>query len=571
VRSEALVSACALLACAAAAQPPLALEIQLESGERVLQVGPGRTDAGGATLVIGEPLPGRYRLQIQNRGRPRWILGARMPGDDLFFRRLSAAIPAGYVIKNWEAKDCVPDPSLSRAAAPLGVEIWHLVLDGSRRDPHQNVPKSKEIFFLEGGTGAFWDVVRPDDVLEPLPADPVVIERCRRWRGMGPFREEVLPRLVRLRELMTASAGSSRPSVGRRDLGWLALNWHQRFAGGRLPAARGWFNFGSLIGADGHTNHNYDPEEACIETFLRTGQRGAYELALTLALAKVHQGLYQTDTDSPVAYRWAYEKGANPGRPGDYRFPEPSHEWDSGCLMAAALSGDADLVLAMRRRGDALLGIRIPALRAFGARKVGWLLRNLRAHHHFTGEERFLARARELVDMVFATARPDETWLSNDIHGRNPLVDPWQMALLYSEMEAFGEQGLTGSAMQRLPDFVRWVLDKGTETVDTPLGPALRGGYIYNLETGALSSPWPSVAIWFLPLLARRHAESDGDRQRYEACLTAAFGLAFQGWSNASVLLPNVEAQIDCSAYGAHGRKTMSQLLIFAEDRYLPR
>ncbi len=549
----------------------LAIEVELTNGERHLLVGPGELRLGTTALRIREWGSGRFRLTIHNEGRPRWILGARTDGDDFFFRRLTAAIPRGFVIKDWLGKECTPDPGGSEALASRGAELWHLVLPEQSKDPHQAVPGSTQFHYLEGGTSAYWDVRTEADLLAPLPSDPEVVTLCRTWRGLGEFREDLLPRLVRLRSLMTASPGSAVFRSPVRDLGWLALHWSTRFSGDRKPKALGWFVFGSLVGADGHSNHNYDPEEACIEQWLRSGDRGAYELASTLALAKIHHGLYRTVTDSPAAYRWAYEKSSYPGKPGDYRFPEPSHEWDAGTLMVAHLSGDPDLLDAMRHRGEAVLRTKVPALRAFGARKVGWLLRNLRAHYHFTRDVRFLDRARELSQMVFDTAKPGETWLSNDVLGPNAQVDPWQEALFYSEVLAFQDQGLRGSFSDRVPEFVRWTIDHGTRIVPSSLGPALEGGYTYNRETKSLTAPWPSTAIWFLPLLARLASENAADRDRYYACLTSSFGMAFQGWTNAAPLLPAREAQLDCSGYGAHGRKTMSQLLIFAEDRWLPR
>lgn len=533
----------------------------LFDGTQLIVEGAGSQTSGIAKLSVIEYSPGRWRAEILNTGRPRWIVGARVDGEDLFLDSVMLWAPERFTVKHASERQIPPAAPFKHPATGEPNLLWAALWNEQRTDAHPRVPQSADQHYLEGGTALVWDIVPVEDPAYPLPTASA--KRAMQWLGFAESRPH--ERLVRLREIMTASGDSVNLKATNRDLGWLLYNWTARFAGNRRPDNRGPYAWPGLVWTEGHSNLDYAPEADCVRRWLDKGDRFAWELAYALLTHKVSQGLYRCEANVNTRGRWAYEKSSVLGRPGDYRFPEPSHEWDEGLLMVAHLSGDPWLLEAAEIRRKACLEMALPNTRNAGARRPGWFLRNLRAHMHFTPSPALLAKAGNVVQSQFAAIKPGEFYIKND--WANPAagdIDPWQEALLYGEVLRW-HQDFGLPLPPRFDELCRWNIENGTSIRVTSVGPALEGHYTQFSKTGAFTAPWPSTAAFWLPLL---HHYREDYRDKYAACITAAHGLAFQGWTSPQPL-SIAEAQADCSGYGSAGRKTMSQILRMSEDRYL--
>lgn len=538
--------------------------VTLFDGTQLLVESEGSSTQGIAKLSVIQYAPGYWRVEVLNTGAPRWIVGQRVNGDDLFLSEVLISCPATHILKNSAKRQIdapLPFKHPETGTPSLLYGALHSNEPQQRRDPHPMVPASKTEHYLEGGTALVWDLVPAASPGYPLPlgnTDP-----AKAWLGIV---EDVAvpPRLARLRSLMTASPDSLVLNSKNKDLGWLLCHWTTRFTGNRRPDNTGPYAWPGLVWTDFHSNLDYSPETDCFRQFLATGDRFAWELGYELLTHKVSQGMYRTDAAVNTRNRWAYEKSSVGGRAGDFRFPEPSHEWDEGLLIAANLSGDPWLLDAAAKRRKACLDIALPNTRNGGARRPGWLLRCLRAHMTFTPGVDLLSKAGNIVQSQFAAIKPGETYIKNDWAGPSPDIDPWQEALLYGEVLRW-HQDFGLPLPPRFDELCRWNIKVGTSIRQTAVGPALEGHYTQYSRTGAYTAPWPSTAAFWLPILHHYRADYP---EHYQACKVAAFGLLFQGW-NGFDPVPTWEAQADCTGYGSAGRKTFSQVLRMAEDRYL--
>ncbi len=513
---------------------------------------------GNTSLEVWKIRDNFYRVVLRNLGKPGWVVGEWRGTEGLGFRRV------------WFEQDS--SQRLEVAYGAMRGVGENLIDMQSVRDKHERVPESKDYPWLEGGTSIYWDIKLPGPY-GPPKVDPELRKKIEVTRGMLPgivpnsltgFNGE---RLLQLRSLQTASSDSLFFTSTRRDIGWLTLNWAKRFSASK-PEATGPFAWGALIGADGHRNWSYDSISSIVDLFLRTGDPWAWELAYIATLHKLHQGLYISPKTRSAGFprnvhgRYAYEKGSYPGRPGDYRFPEPSHEWDAGPLMVGLISGDPEILNCLQHRKQGLLDTYVTSQRSFGARLRGWYLWNLRQWFGMTEDKVFLARAQQIHDIIWASVKPGEKWFMNDVSlPGNKNVDPWQQALMFSEMLRLKRVGLRLDP--RFDEFVRETINRGSKIVTTNYGPALEGFYTLNIETGTYTSPWPSTAVFFLPLLK----EYPEFKDRHSAAITSTCAMAFAaGAWDLPVSIPSRELQIDYSRGGPHGAKTLAQILVFMED-----
>jgi hypothetical protein len=170
----------------------------------------------------------------------------------------------------------------------------------------------------------------------------------------------------------------------------------------------GWRNFGDLAWADGYANVHYDLPFILLREYLRTGEARAYQLGSELARYRADWGHYRADDFVDRERTWNfkglafYEKGDH----GTFREPVPSHSWIEGMWLYWAMTGDEAARESAVEGSDAFLRMNFTygnALAWNEPRWVGWPTLGLIAAYRYTGDARYLNKARENVNLLVQT------------------------------------------------------------------------------------------------------------------------------------------------------------------------
>src|SRR3990167_4359886 len=258
------------------------IRIELSDGSFVELTEPRQAFPWDSALVVAEVKeikPGHLRFLIRNPGTTEWGPSSiPVPGyvnNKVFFKSIGLAIPEGWHIKHSAFNN-------SRMIFSwAGFNYYACVLDTDRKPIHPRVVESQTYHFLEGVETLWWDAFDYEQDAEPPPAIHVYKDVCLEMLGASPvYSAGAWPRLRLLRSLYTMDASSLSYGSINRNLGWYMLHQHERYTQGRVPPATGYHDFGSIVWADGHSNHNYDPERYCVENYLKGRDQGSWQLAL---------------------------------------------------------------------------------------------------------------------------------------------------------------------------------------------------------------------------------------------------------------------------------------------------
>jgi hypothetical protein len=195
----------------------------------------------------------------------------------------------------------------------------------------------------------------------------------------------------------------------------------------------GWRNFGDLGWGDGFANLHYDLPYVLLREYLRTGDKRAFQLGNEMARYRLDWGQYHGDDywdeAGNINFRGYafYEKGDH----GSFSDPKPSHTWVEGMWLYWALTGDE------AARESALEGSNAfersvftfdNALSWNEPRWVGWPTFGLLVAWRYTGEMKYLSRAR---DNVYLLVQAEETagrkgyFIATGVDWANKSVQPW--------------------------------------------------------------------------------------------------------------------------------------------------
>jgi hypothetical protein len=170
----------------------------------------------------------------------------------------------------------------------------------------------------------------------------------------------------------------------------------------------GWRNFGDLAWGDGYANVHYDLPFVLLREYLRTGDARAFQLGGEMARYRADWGHYRANDFLTVEKTWNfkgmafYEKGDH----GTFKEPVPSHSWIEGMWLYWALTGDEAVRESAVDGAEAFLRMNFTYATALGwnePRWVGWPTHGLVAAYRYTGDERYLNKAREDVNLFVQT------------------------------------------------------------------------------------------------------------------------------------------------------------------------
>ncbi|MGH9767471.1 MAG: discoidin domain-containing protein [Blastocatellia bacterium] len=170
----------------------------------------------------------------------------------------------------------------------------------------------------------------------------------------------------------------------------------------------GWRNFGDLAWGDGYANVHYDLPFVLLREYLRSGDARAFRLGGEMARYRADWGHYRADDFLTVEKTWNfkglafYEKGDH----GTFKEPVPSHSWIEGMWLYWALTGDEAVRESAVDGAEAFLRMNFTYATALGwnePRWVGWPVHGLVAAYRYTGDARYLNKAREDVNLLVQT------------------------------------------------------------------------------------------------------------------------------------------------------------------------
>ena len=195
----------------------------------------------------------------------------------------------------------------------------------------------------------------------------------------------------------------------------------------------GWRNFGDLAWGDGYSNLHYDLPFTTLREFVRTGDSRAFQIGSELARYRADWGHYHGDDflDSDLTWNVKgmafYEKGDH----GSFLEPKPSHTWIEGMWLFWALTGDEIVHESALSGSEAAQRMNFNfdnALSWNEPRWLGWPVLSLMAAWRYTGDMRYLAKAR---DNCYLFAQTEESfgrkgyYISQTVDWSVKAVQPW--------------------------------------------------------------------------------------------------------------------------------------------------
>jgi hypothetical protein len=170
----------------------------------------------------------------------------------------------------------------------------------------------------------------------------------------------------------------------------------------------GWRNFGDLAWGDGYANVHYDLPFVLLREYLRTGDARAFQLGGEMARYRADWGQYRADDYIDRDRTWNfkglayYEKGDH----GSFREPVPSHSWIEGMWLYWAMTGDEAVRESAVEGAEAFARMNFTYANALGwnePRWVGWPTTGLMAAYRYTGNIKYLNKARDNVNLIIQT------------------------------------------------------------------------------------------------------------------------------------------------------------------------
>jgi hypothetical protein len=195
----------------------------------------------------------------------------------------------------------------------------------------------------------------------------------------------------------------------------------------------GWRNFGDLGWGDGYSNLHYDLPFVMLREYVRTGDARAFQLGSEMARYRAGWGQYHADDYWDVNNSWNlkgmafYEKGDH----GSFLEPKPSHSWLEGMWLYWALTGDESVREAALAGSEAFQRMDLNfdnSLSWNEPRWLGWPLLGLMAAWRYTGDMRYLAKAR---DNCYVLVQTEENfgrkgfYISQTVDWAVKAVQPW--------------------------------------------------------------------------------------------------------------------------------------------------
>lgn len=240
----------------------------------------------------------------------------------------------------------------------------------------------------------------PSWYAETKAISPVMVEK-RNWDDpdiLDPDLAEGFNRYERLQEVKwNREVADDYGSYGKQSL----LTFRERGGKNGYGQMYGWFNFGDIHWDAGYSSGHYDWPWSMLFHFLRTGERGAFDIGADCARHRKDIDQCHTLTDRRGGLQF-YEKGEYHGN--GYA-QESSHTWVQGLLLYWALTGDQHAYESALEVGEGLhnywakwYGFAWPGY--WGIRMAGWSVGNWAALYRYTGNEAYMDDAKLIAHSV---------------------------------------------------------------------------------------------------------------------------------------------------------------------------
>jgi hypothetical protein len=469
-------------------------------------------------IYAGEPFI-RVRLRVMNNGA--YGFGAHRTLQEPYaqhalLRSMSVSLPTTasgsgkvLVLNAVEAHARVaqkePAASISAGAFEIAVPEFaenfpsglHASNDGLRFDILPEVgsdhvfdgARSKTIdFYLGRGTVAASALtnsaqatVDPAYVATTEAVRPVFVEK-RNWAADYIKDPQLGEAAMRVEKMLASSyaveAGEAAGPIPAMSI----FEYRQRAENGEQF---GWRNFGDLAWGEGYANVHYDLPFVLLREYLRTGDARAFQLGSEMARYRADWGQHRANDYIDRERKWNlkgqafYEKGDH----GSFREPVPSHEWIEGMWLYWALTGDEAVRESAIDGSEAFAGMKFTFANALGwnePRWLGWPTLGLMVAYRYTGEDRYLDRARANINLLLQAEEADGRkgyYLNRDpnvIQG----VQPWAWCYsLLGAIEYWRDTGdeRVGKFLVRAAD---WLVSKGNNPPIKPGRVVVDGTYI---------------------------------------------------------------------------------------------
>jgi len=307
---------------------------------------------------------------------------------------------------------------------------------------------------------------------------PALVEK-RNWAAANPAtpntKDLQMPEAaVRIERMMASGYAVEVTEAGGAVPPESAFEYRQR---GENGEQFGWRNFGDLAWGDGYANVHYDLPFVLLREALRTGDARAFQLGGEMARYRADWGQFRSDDylDNNWNLRGMafYEKGDH----GTYREPVPSHSWIEGMWLYWALTGDEAVRESALEGSDAFERVNFTyesGLSWNEPRWVGWPALGLVVAWRYTGDLRYLNKAREDVNLLIQT---EENYGRKGFYigqGMDSLqaVQPWAWTG-YAQLGVIEYWRETGDqrAAEYLVRVADWLISKGSN--NPPLKPGM--------------------------------------------------------------------------------------------------
>ena len=309
--------------------------------------------------------------------------------------------------------------AISSDGSTINVELWPdegfgpwrsntlSVLEGGRHKTHEI------LFYFHKGNAESADsekLVRalqkpllalapPSWYAETKAISPVMVEK-RDWSDpnvLDPGLADGFKRYERLQEVKWNREVADDYGSGKHSL----LTFRERGGKNGYDQMYGWFNFGDIHWDAGFSSLHYDWPWSMLFHFLRTGERGAFDIGADCARHRKDIDQCHTLTDPRGGLQF-YEKGEYHGN-GEKM--ESSHTWVQGLLLYWALTGDQHAYESALEVGQGLhnywdkwYDFKWPGV--WGIRMAGWSVGNWAALYRYTGNPTYMDDAKLIAHSV---------------------------------------------------------------------------------------------------------------------------------------------------------------------------
>ena len=465
-------------------------------------------DRGFLRLAIYRlDVPGKlYGFEIENRGRVVWDNG----GDWVSFLNWTVSVPPVLqpLRPTWHPFDGTHQEadgewSIIGSTYPVLRHGWY----NSHQPAGHGLEGRQILRVLFGEPGV------------ECPVSPIGLELVRAYVGMvdgdeGPaLSGGGVPGIDAICRQWGFGANPFDVTVRPRTAGTWWVSAHDLYPWAWQPF-RGVQRLGATPGADG-PKAGENARYSSPTWMLAANTQGSLTLALQVARSVASCGVVHESALEPVGYAKAWTTGMRRYESsmgdfvGDATQPAKSHNWTDDIQLASVVfPSDPLLVRTANEMRTKLLKEVNLFQRMYQTRDVDRWLSGLRAAYICTGDAKYAAHAKKVIDALFATMQPTENYFPDYSYGNGTYgISPWMDAgTLWRVIE--WDELLAGTVspaiIARVEKIIRYEMSLNTKDSDGSVITRYRG---VRTATGSWTypdTPWltksyyPSLVKWWV-------------------------------------------------------------------------